>query len=337
MRRKVVFGAKKARVIAAALIIAALVPWAGCQTQETSHNAIRVSGNIEVVETQVSFRIAGRVMTRSVDEGDPVTAGQTIATLDDRDLTQQLDLRQADVDVANAALLALENGSRPEEIERARASVEAIHADVERLKGEDARQKTLLDQGVVSSQAYDATHSNLAATEAKAREAQQTYILLKKGPRAEDITQARARLDQATKALAVAQTQLSYATVTSPLTGVVLSKNVEPGEVVASGTPIVTVGDIHHVFLRAYVDETDLQRVKLGQKVRITTDANTGKTFEGTLTFISPESEFTPKVVQTEKERVKLVYRVKIDIPNPDQALKPGMPADAEIELGRDK
>jgi HlyD family secretion protein len=319
-------------VLAIAVSCVSLLPGVGCKPRGAGGNAIRVSGNIEVIETQVSFRIPGRVLTRLVDEGDPVNAGQQIAALDDRDLVQQQALRQADVAVARAALLALENGSRTEEIERGKAAVDAANADVERLQADDARQKALFDKEIVSANAYEATHALLAAAQARAREAQQTYILLRKGPRVEDIAQARARLDQATQALAVAQTQLTYASVASPLTGVVLSKTVEPGEVVAAGTPIVTVGDVHNVYLRAYVDETDLGRIKLGQKVRVTTDGQPGKSFEGRLTFISPESEFTPKVVQTQKERVKLVYRIKIDIPSPDQELKPGMPADAEIE-----
>jgi HlyD family secretion protein len=134
--------------------------------------------------------------------------------------------------------------------------------------------------------------------------------------------------------LGLARTQLSYTTLTAAQPGVVLSKNVEPGEFVAPGTPVVTLGDLHEVYLRAYVDERDLGRVKLGQKVSLTTDTFTGKRYEGHITFVSPEAEFTPKTVQTEKERVKLVYRIKVTVPNPQMELKPGMPADGVIETG---
>ena len=127
---------------------------------------------------------------------------------------------------------------------------------------------------------------------------------------------------------------MSYATVVSPLTGVVLSKNIEPGEYVAPGTAVVTVGDLVNVWLRAYIDETDLGRVKVGQRAWVTTDTYPGKIYEGRVSFISSEAEFTPKNVQTQKERVKLVYRIKIDITNPNMELKPGMPADAVIEAG---
>ena len=158
------------------------------------------------------------------------------------------------------------------------------------------------------------------------------------GPRKEDIDQAAARVRQAEAALKLAQTQLSYATVYAPLTGVVLSKNIEPGEYVAPGTPVVTVGDMVNVWLRGYIEERDLGRVKYGQRAWITTDTYPGKKYEGRVSFISSEAEFTPKNVQTQKERVKLVYRIKIDIhESRDMELKPGMPADAVIETGREE
>jgi HlyD family secretion protein len=131
--------------------------------------------------------------------------------------------------------------------------------------------------------------------------------------------------------LALATERLGYATLTAPVAGMVMSKNIEPGEQVAVGTPVITIGELESVWVRAYIPETDLGRVKLGQKARVTTDTWPGKVYDGTVTFISSEAEFTPKNVQTQKERVKLVYRIKITIPNPRMELKPGMPADAEI------
>ncbi len=131
--------------------------------------------------------------------------------------------------------------------------------------------------------------------------------------------------------MAQANTRLGYTTLLSPVAGLVMAKNIEPGEQVAAGTPVVTVGELDSVWVRAYINETDLGRVKVGQKARVTTDTWPGKVYDGIVTFISTEAEFTPKNVQTEKERVKLVYRVKITIPNPNMELKPGMPADADI------
>ena len=169
-------------------------------------------------------------------------------------------------------------------------------------------------------------------------QAQAQYRLVKEGPRKEDIDQARAKLEQAKASLLAAETKLGYATVTSPLTGVVLSKNTEPGEYVAAGTPVVTVADIENLWLRAYVDERDLgkRNLALGTAAEVTTDAYPGKVYKGRVSFISSEQEFTPKSVQTNHERVKFVYRIKIDVKNPDRELKPGMPADARIG-GRDQ
>jgi HlyD family secretion protein len=134
--------------------------------------------------------------------------------------------------------------------------------------------------------------------------------------------------------LVQAKTRLGYTILASPVSGLVISKNIEPGEQVAAGTPVITVGELDTVWVRAYINETDLGRVKVGQKARVTTDTWPGKVYDGIVTFISSEAEFTPKIVQTQKERVKLVYRVKITIPNPNMELKPGMPADAEILTG---
>jgi HlyD family secretion protein len=344
---------------------------------------IRVSGNIEVTDAEVSFKILGRVEARLVDEGETVKAGQTIARLDSAELAQEVAARRAEMQAVQAALAELEAGSRPEEIAQAEASAaqakarldeklagsrpeelsaaEAVlrraKAEAERARLDAERYEGLYKKEIVSAQQYDAARTAYETALARQREAEEQYklvkegprkeqieqaraawlqaqerfVLVKKGPRQETIEQARARLQQAKEGLAVAETRLGYATLTSPLAGVVLSKNVEPGEFVAAGTPIVTVGDLENVWLRAYINETDLGRVKVGQQVRVTTDTYPDKRYEGRVSFIAAQAEFTPKSVQTEKERVKLVYRVKVDIRNPNMELKPGMPADAEI------
>lgn len=297
---------------------------------------LRVSGNIEMTDAEVSFKIAGRVAERLVSEGETVKAGQIVARLDTSELAQEVALRKAEVRAAVAALAELETGSRPEEIAQAEAVVRRTQADVVRAQADLNRIKTLYEQDNVSGQDYDAAKTAVAVTEAKLREAQEQLRLVQKGPRVEKIERSRAQLQQAKEALALAETRLSYATIVSPLTGLVLSHNIEPGEFVAAGTPIVTVGDLEHVWLRAYVDETDLGRVKVGQTATVTTDTFPDKAYEGRLSFIASQAEFTPKSVQTEKERVKLVYRIKITIDNPHMELKAGMPADARIKVGEE-
>jgi HlyD family secretion protein len=349
--------------------------------------SIRVSGNIEVTEAEVSFKIPGRVEARLVDEGEMVQAGQTVARLDSADLAQELALSKAEADAAQAALAELLAGSRPEEIAEAeaaaqqaqarldemlagsrsqeiaaaRAAVQLAKAETERTRADAERYEGLYKKQIISAQQYDAARTAYETARARQREAEEQlklveegprqeqiaqaraalaqarerFVLVKKGPRQETIDQARARLEQARQARALAETRLGYATLLSPLSGVVLSKNVEPGEYVAPGTPIVTVGDLQNVWVRAYINETDLGRVKVGQRVQVTTDTYPGKRYQGRVSFIASQAEFTPKNVQTEKERVKLVYRVKIDIRNLNMELKPGMPADGEILIAQ--
>jgi HlyD family secretion protein len=292
---------------------------------------LKVSGNIEVTSAEISFKIPGRVLERLVDEGDGVKQGQPIARLEASDIRQQLAVRQAAVAEAQAAYDEMVAGSRPEEIAAAAAALERARADAELARLELARQRDMFERKLTSAQAFDTARANSQAADAAAREAEQQLRLKRKGSRAEDIEQARARLEQARQNVALAQTQLDYAEIDSPLTGVVLSKNVEPGEYVSPGTPVVTVAELDRPWVRAYVSESDLGHVKLGQAARVRCDSFPGKVYEGRVSFIASEAEFTPKNVETRQERVKLVYRIKVDIANRERELKPGMPADVEI------
>jgi HlyD family secretion protein len=350
-----------------------------------SSNLIRVSGNIEVTEAEMSFKIPGRVQERLVSEGDLMKAGQVVARLESTDLTQQVAMRQADLKAGEATLAALLAGSRPEEIAQAEAAMQqsqarlnemlagsraqeiagaeanlmSAKADAERAKADYERYARLFQRVNVSAQQYDAAKTakemaearvqlaeeqlklvregprkeEIEQTRAALNQAKERYKLVRAGPRKEDIDQARARTEAARQALALAQTQMSYATLITPMAGVVLSKNIEPGENVVPGTPVITIGDLENVWLRAYITETDIARVRVGQRATVTTDTYPDKKYEGRISFIASKEEFTPKTVQTEKERVKLVYRIKIEIKNPSMELKPGMPADAAIQL----
>jgi len=370
------------------LLVPLLLPvlLSGCQNADEANHRLRVSGNIELDDTRLSFKIPGLLAERRVDEGEAVTAGQVVARLDTRDLEREVALRQAEVDVAGAILAELEagfraeeiaqaeaaveraasrleelqNGSRPQEIAAAEATVQRAAADLERARLDYERQQTLHRKEVISDREFEqirAVHTQaqarlreaeeqlalvregprretIAQADAGLREARERLRLLRNGPRAEDIAQARARVRQTREAMALAEIRLGYATLTSPLGGRVLAEHLEPGEYVSPGTAVITVGNLEKVWLRAYINETDLGRVRLGQTVEITTDTYPGKSYRGRITFIADEAEFTPKSVQTEKERVKLVYRIKITIDNPEHQLKPGMPADGRIQLG---
>lgn len=326
---------KRLLIIPVLLAAAGAAAYAYLQLRpEVDPNLIRVSGNIEVTDVEVSFRMPGWVEARPASEGELIREGDLVARLDSTELAQEVALREAEVAAFDAELAALVAGSRPQEIAAAQAAVARAQAEVERAKLEFERQKSLRERRVASEQTFEAARSTHEAAVAGLQETREQLDLVREGPRQEEIARARARLDQAKQSLAVARTRLGYATLQAPLSGMVLSENVEPGEYVVPGVPVVTIGDLVNAWVRAYVNETDLGRIKLGQPVCVTTDTYPDKVYPGELTFISSQAEFTPKNVQTTEERVRLVYRVKIEIANADFELKPGMPADADIWLG---
>jgi HlyD family secretion protein len=149
----------------------------------------------------------------------------------------------------------------------------------------------------------------------------------------EELVARRAEVEKAQAQAGISESQLQDMTIYAPFDGVVLTKSAEPGEVLAAGATVVTIGDLEHPWVRGYIRETDLGKVRLGQKVKLTTDSFPGKTYSGQITFISSEAEFTPKQIQTTEERVKLVYRIKIEVDNASRELKSNMPVDAVIEL----
>jgi len=234
---------------------------------------------------------------------------------------------------AQARLGKLVAGSRPEEIRQAEANLHQAQFDLKNKQTQYERMKGLYERGVISKEAFDNAETGFKVAQAAVQVATETYQLVKEGPRKEDIEDARAQADQARASVKLNETQLSYTTLYSPISGVVLVKSGEIGEVVNPGTSILTIADVENVWLKAYIPETDLSKVKWGQDVIVTTDLRPQKEYRGRISFISSQAEFTPKQIQTEKERVTLVYRIKVDISNKDRELKPGMPADGRIQL----
>lgn len=311
------------------LILAALT-LAGCQPA-SPEGPLVLSGNLELVDARLSFKYPGRVAERLVDEGQRVKAGQTVARLDDSEQIQEVALRRAELGAAQALLAELEAGSRPQEIAAAEAVLRSAQAERERAELDFIRQEELLRRNAIPAREFESARAQLRVAEARVAEARERSRLIQAGPRPETILQARARTEQAAASLALAQTRLDQARLVSTVDGVVLSHHAEAGEFVAAGTPVVTVADTVHMWVRAYLNETDLGRLRLGQRVTVRTDAAANRTHEGTVAFISPEAEFTPKSVQTPKERVRLVYRVKVDVLNRSGELKTGMPADVLV------
>ena len=335
-------------LIVLVVVIGAAVGWWLTHRSDDDPNRLPLSGTIEVTQVDLAFKIPGRLQERLVDEGDTVAAGQVVARLDAVDQELQVARAQAELDSAAAVLARLESGSRPEEINEARAQLQQARAALKatesrfNLAREDlARYADLRKQEVVSQQKLDEQQTSRDTTlnahqEAVARvqSAEARLALVLAGPRKEEIEQARAQVAVTTQALALARQQLSDTQLKAPTDGVVLSKAAEPGTYLNPGSPVITVGHLRQVWLRAYVNETDLGRIHLNQQADVTTDTYPGKVYPGKVSYIADQAEFTPKSVQTFQERVKLMYRIKIDLDNPRFELKPGMPADAVIRIG---
>jgi len=300
-------------------------------------NQLTLSGNIEAHESLVSFKVQGRIVELLVEEGQQVERGALLARLDDADFKQKVRIDEATIRVRESNLALTLAGTRYQEVKAAQQTMIDAEADLEQKKLDNERAQQLFAKDEVTAQERDQAATAVKRSEAIYKGAQQRYNEAVEGSRKEDINIARANLNEANAARGLSQVNLSYTELRAPSAGVVTVRQAELGEVVAPGSPVVTLADLDHIWLRAYVAETDLGRIAWGQNVTITTDTYPGKQYHGRVSFISSDAEFTPKSVQTTKERVTLVYRIKIDIDNPSHELKPGMPADARIDLAASK
>lgn len=294
---------------------------------------LSLSGNIEVTEANVGFKLPGRVVELAVDEGDTVKTGQLLARLDSAELASVVMQNKASLQEAITKLSELKSGSRAQEIERAQANANAQAADLEKAKKDFERADILYKNGAISASQFDAAMSAYNAKMAQYRSAQETSSLVKEGPRKEDIQAAEYRVQQVKALLNTSEERLKDTALYAPIAGVIIRKNVELGETLGAGAPAMTVGDLQNPWVKVYVKEDRLGQIKLGQKADVRVDSFKNKTYEGIITFISSEAEFTPKNVQTEEERVKLVFGVKVKVKNENGELKPGMPADVKISL----
>jgi HlyD family secretion protein len=295
---------------------------------------LHISGNIEAHSSVLSFKVGGRIVKLLAEEGQSVAAGQALAELEMKDFRQQAALDESAIRVREAELKLARAGSRRQEMESAEQAVRDAEADLEQRKLDFDRAEQLWRRDAGTKQSRDAAETAVKRATAALARAREQRDLLREGTRKEQIAIAEANLAQARERLGLSRLNLEHAVLRAPTAGVVLVRQAELGEVVVPGTPVLTLADLERVWLRAYVPESDLGRVRWGQEARISTDTYPGKIYHGRITFIASEAEFTPKNVETRAERVKLVYRVKIDVENPNHELKPGMPADAVITLG---
>lgn len=283
-----------------------------------------LSGNIEAHESVLSFKtVQSRIVELPFQEGQSVSKGAVLAVVDSADYRQQLAIAEGNMVVQQRQLEAARQN-----LVTAGRTLLVDQAELKQRQLDQRRALDLQQQGFTSKATLDQ-----AETVVKQASAVLERDLSQQAAAARNIEVAQASVHNGAAAVELARIVLGYTTLTAPFDGVVNVQQAELGEVVVPGTPVLTLADLDHVWLRAYVNESDLGRVRLGQEVSVSNDSHPDKHYQGRISFIAGKAEFTPKSVETHAERVNLVYRIKIDIANPAHELVPGMPADARVAL----
>jgi HlyD family secretion protein len=303
--------------------------------QMPSSGALTLYGNVDIREVDLAFGTSERISDLLVEEGDRVEAGQVLGRLRTEKLQAAVAAAEADATAQQEALHRLRAGSRPEEIGRARALVDAVKALVRYTRLSYERQEKLGQENLASPEEVDQARALADATQGAIKAAEQNYALTAAGARVEDIAEAAARLEARRASLTLARQQLADATLASPAAGIVRDRILEPGDMASPQTPALTLALTEPMWVRAYVPEPDLGRVAPGMSAEVRTDSYPHKVYKGWVGFISPTAEFTPKNVETADLRTRLVYQVRIIVCNPRNELRLGMPATVTIPLDR--
>lgn len=309
------------RCSAALVLVAAL---AACHRD--SGDLPPATGTVEVVEVDVAPLVPARVVRVLREEGAMVARGDTLATLVQSTTHADIAARQARVAEAEAQLRDLEAGSRSSEIAQARSQLAAAEAEATRAATDRERLAPLAASADISRQQYDAAIALERTTAARRDAARDALRLIEEGARPERIAAARAEVANARAALAAAQQTASDLVLTAPVPGTVISRNVEPGEVIQAGTPALTLGNVARPYVRVYVDESVLPRLAVGQPVTAVLDAFPGRTFAGRIVALNPKAEFTPRIALTKDERADLMFGVRVDLSDTTGMLKAGLP-----------
>ncbi|MBY0462076.1 MAG: secretion protein HlyD [Alphaproteobacteria bacterium] len=296
------------------------------------NDKITLQGNVDIRQVELGFRVNGRIAEMHVDEGDTVKEGDVLAVLDKSSFLHARDIAKGQVDQSAAALKKMEAGNRVQEIEQARAAVKEQEAAYEYTDKFLKRQANLLKTRAVSQQAYDDALAHKQEAEAKLKSAQEALKLSEEGFRAEDIEAARADLAIANARLANAETDLKDTEIRAPKSGKILTRAREPGAIVGNGGTVYTLSLQNPVWVRVYVSEIELGRVKPGMEAMVYTDTNPDKPFKGQIGFISPKAEFTPKNIETKELRTNLVYRLRIIVEDTKGELRQGMPVTVSLK-----
>jgi HlyD family secretion protein len=329
-------------MMTAVTVIGAACTVAACRGR-AAEGPLRASGYVEATEVRVAPEVGGRVLEIKVDEGDRVSPGALLLRLDTSDAELAVRRVEAERAQAQAQLRLLQAGARPEDVRQARAQAESAQADVAAAESElrAANEDVTRFEALLTSRAgsrkqrddavtrRDVAAARVAAARERTRAATEGVARLRAGARPEELAAAQARVDVVDAQLAALRKNIADANLLAPVGGIVTSRLVDAGELVAAKTPVVVITDLDRAWANVYVDEPVVPRLTHGQSITLVTDAR--QRIEGRITFISPKAEFTPRNVQTAEERTKLVFRIKVTTDNRQGILKSGMPVEAEI------
>jgi HlyD family secretion protein len=326
------------RLAAGALAGAAIVGaawWVFFRPPSHKGDSITLYGNIDIREIQAAFNDSDVVARMLVQEGDRLKKGELIATIDDQRYAARLDQARRQADSLKAALDRLVHGSRPEEIAQAKATMEALRAVYENNKTIYDRTMRLLPRGAASTEDRDNALAQLNSSQKNYEAAAQAYTLAVKGPREEDIIAARNNYHAAEAAAALAEREFADTRLYAPSDGIVEARILEPGDMASPSAPVYTIALTNPLWVRAYVPETELGKVKLGMRASVSTDSFPGRAYRGWIGYLSPTAEFTPKTIESPELRTRLVYQLRVYVCDPGGDLRLGMPATVRIDLSQ--
>lgn len=321
------------RLLLLLLIVAAAAGgwWWWSHRAAPAGGSLTLYGNIDVRQVDLAFVVEGKIVELAVDEGDAVAVGQLLARLDADPYNDTVAVAEARVANQAAIVGKLEAGSRPQEIVRARADLDEARARQTNAEATLQRAQTLAQQDFAARQRVDDTRAEAQSARAAVEARQADLRLLEEGPRKEDIAAARALLRSEQALLSLARYRLAETSLMAPSAGTVLTRAREAGAVVAAGSVVFSVALRDPVWVRTYVSEPALGRLRSGMAVGVTTDSHPGKVYRGSVGFVSPTAEFTPKAVETPELRTDLVYRARVIVENPDDGLRQGMPVTVTV------
>ena len=327
----------ESRRAALVLLIAGAVVAAGVLylvlRRSAGGKVLTLYGDVDIREAQPAFYDTGPVTQLLVSEGARVRKGELIARIDDSRYVAALAQARQQADNLQAALTRLLHGSRPDEIARDKATMAGLEAVYENARIAYTRTVSLLPHGVVSTQDRDDAQATVRTARDNYEAARRTYVLAVKGPRAEDIIAARHAYMAAVAAAAYAQQELLDTKLYAPVDGVIENRILEPGDMASPATPVYTIALTNPLWVRAYVPETDLGRIRLGMPATVSTDSFPGRVYHGWIGYLSPTAEFTPKNIETPQLRTSLVYQLRVYVCDARDELRLGMPATVHIDL----